>query len=29
MTADEYEKLCKAVNEWADAQYRLRYPQWA
>jgi hypothetical protein len=29
MTFDEYDKQGKAINEWAETQYRLRYPQWA
>jgi hypothetical protein len=29
MTFDEYDRLGKAINDWADAQYRQRYPQWS
>jgi hypothetical protein len=28
MTADEYDRQCKAIDRWADEQYRKRYPQW-
>lgn len=29
MTFDEYDRLGKAINKWADEQYQRRYPQWA
>lgn len=29
MTFDEYDQRQKAINEWADEQYKRRYPQWA
>jgi hypothetical protein len=28
MTAAEYERQAKAIDRWADEQYRKRYPQW-
>jgi len=28
MTAAEYTKLCRAIDQWAEDQYARRYPQW-
>jgi hypothetical protein len=28
MTADEYEKRNKAIQAWAETEYRRRYPNW-
>ena len=28
MTADEYERQTKAIDDWANEQYRRKYPQW-
>jgi hypothetical protein len=28
MSADEYEKQSKAIDTWADSEYRRRFPGW-
>lgn len=28
MSTEEYDRRTKAINHWADEQYRKRYPQW-
>jgi hypothetical protein len=28
MTQEEYDRESSRINDWAEAQYRARYPQW-